>query len=79
MIHSYKTYQAFKEINEAIEEIIDTVDNPDVADQLAELSQAQDDIFNKYNFTEDEVSKIKNSIEDTIKLKLGKSEGKNKN
>lgn len=69
-IHSYKEYQALQSINEAIDDLLQSADL-DQATQIQNLVNSQEEIFKKYDLSPDEINNIKNSVEDTIRVKLG--------
>jgi divalent metal cation (Fe/Co/Zn/Cd) transporter len=69
-IYTYDVYQALKALNESIDEFIDQV-NPEDATQIQDLVNSQEEIFQKYDLDQTEIDNIKNSVEDSIKVKLG--------
>lgn len=69
-IYSYKGYQALQSIYEAIEDILQNVGEIE-ASQIKDLVNSQDEIFKKYDLPSSEIDNIKNSVEDSIRVKLG--------
>tara|TARA_R110000772_G_scaffold20466_2_gene56735 strand:- start:52821 stop:53057 length:237 start_codon:yes stop_codon:yes gene_type:complete len=71
-IYSYQAYQAYQAINESIDDIIQSVDIDSTdAMQIQDLVNGQEEIFNRYDISDQEISNIKSGIEDSIRVKLG--------
>ena len=69
-LHSYNAYLAYQAITESIDDILQSVDNTS-ATEIQDLVNGQEEIFQKYDLSPDEVENIKTSLEDTIRVKLG--------
>lgn len=69
-LHSYNAYLAYQSITESIDDILQSVDDTS-AMEIQDIVNSQEEIFQKYDLSDDEVSNIKSSLEDTIKVKFG--------
>lgn len=69
-IHSFRYHQALLAVNEAIEEFIQQATDVE-ASQITDLVNSQDEIFQKYSLSSTEIGQLKNSMENSIKVKMG--------
>lgn len=69
----FKEFTILQKINEDVEEFISQVEAPE-ASQIEDLYNSQQEILQKYDLPTDELDKINQGLEDTIRTKLGLSE-----